>query len=94
MLNLHTVPLLLNVKQERGEYQFLKSFGVAQQGNEPRSTDCKEYALTTTPLLLPLHHDSSIKRCKSRKPQSTNIDKQKNDRSEQQALVLLGSKFC
>ena len=88
------VPLMLNVKQESGEYQFFKFFVMAQQGNEPRSTDCKEDTFTTTPSLLPQHHHSSIKRCKTRKLQCTNIDKQKNDRSEQQVLVLLGSKFC
>ena len=67
---------------------------MAQQGNKPRSTDCMEDALTTTSSLLPLHHYCSIKRSKTRKPQCTNIDEQKNDRSEQQALVLSGSKFC
>ena len=69
MLNLHMVPLMLNVKQGSCEYQFLKSFGMARQGNEPRSTDYKEDALTTTPSLL--------------NQAFTNIDKQKNDRSEQ-----------
>ena len=52
MLNLYTGPLMLNVKQGSSEYQFLKSFVMARQGNEPRSTDCKEDALTTTPSLL------------------------------------------
>ena len=94
MLNLHMIPLMLNFKQESCEYQFLKSVGMARPGNEPRSTDCKEDALTTTPPLLPLHHHGSIKRCKTGKPQCTNNDKQKNDRPEQQALVLLRSKFC
>ena len=51
-LNLHAVPLMLNVKQGSCEYQFLKSFGMARQGNEPPSTDCKADALTTTPSLL------------------------------------------
>ena len=51
-LNLHTVSLMLNVKQGSCEYQFLKSFGMVRQGNEPRSTDCKEDARTTTPSLL------------------------------------------
>ena len=92
-LNLHTVPLMMNVKQRSCEYQFLKSFGMARQGNEPRSTDCKEDALTTTQSLLPLHHHCSIKGCKTRKPQCTNIDKQKNDRPEQRTLALLGLKF-
>ena len=45
-LSLQTIPLMLNVKQGSREYQFLKSFGVAQQGNEPRSTTCKADALT------------------------------------------------
>ena len=85
---------MLNVKQGSCEYQFLKSFGMARQGTEPRSSDCKADALTTTPSLLPLHHYCLIKRCKTRKPQCANIDKQKNDRPEQQALALLGSKFC
>ena len=93
-LNLHTVPLMLNVKQGSCEYQFFKFFGMAQQGNEPRFTDCKEDALTITPSLLPLHYHCSINCCKTRKPQCTNIDKQKNNRPEQQALVLIGSKFC
>ena len=51
-LNLHTVPLMLSVKQVSCEYQFLKSFGMTRQGNEPRSTDCKADTLTTTPSLL------------------------------------------
>ena len=88
------VYLMLNAKQGSCEYQFLKSFGMARQGNEPRSTDCKEGTLTTTPSLLPLHHHGSINRCKTGKPQCTNNDKQKNDRPEQQALVLFRSKFC
>ena len=50
-LNLHTVPLMLKVKQGSCEYQFLKSFGKAHQGNKPRSTDCKKDAVT-------LHHRS------------------------------------
>ena len=74
-LNLHFVPLMQNVKHGSCEYQFLKSFVVARQGNERRSTDCKADALTTTPSLLPLHHHCSIKRCTTRKPQCTNIDK-------------------
>ena len=57
-LNLHTVPSMLNVKQGSCEYQFSKSFGMARQGNEPRSSDCKADDLTTTPSLLPLHHFS------------------------------------
>ena len=75
MLNLHMVPLMLNVKQGSCEYQFFKSFGMARQGNEPRSSDCKADAHTTTPSLLPLQHLCSIKRCKTCKPQSTNFDK-------------------
>ena len=52
-LNLHTVPLMLNVKQGSCEYQFLKSFGIAWQlGSEPRSIDCKADALTAAPSLL------------------------------------------
>ena len=74
-LNLHSVPLMLNVKQGSCEYQFLKSFGMTRQGNEPSSTDCKADALTTTPSLSPLHHHCSIKRCRTHKPQCTNIDK-------------------
>ena len=74
-LNLHIVPLILNVKQESFEYQFLKSIGMARQGNEPRSSDCKADALTTTRSLLSLHHHCSIKRYKTRKQQCTNINK-------------------
>ena len=52
-LNLHTVPLMLNVKQGCCEYQFLKSYDMAdRQGSKPRSTDCKADALTTASLLL------------------------------------------
>ena len=51
-LNLHTVPLMLNVKQGSCHYQFFKFFGMAQQGNEPQSTDYKVNALTTTPSLV------------------------------------------
>ena len=75
MLNLHTVPLMLNVKQASCEYQFLKSFGKARQGNEPQSTDCKQNPLTITPSLLPLHHHCPITRCRTRMPQCTNFDK-------------------
>ena len=84
-----------NAERQAGscEYQFLKSFGMARQGNESRSTDCKADALTTTLPFLPLHHHCSIKRCRTRKPQCTNIDEQKNDHPEQQALALLASKF-
>ena len=51
-LNLHTVSFTLNVKQGSCEYHFLNSFGVARQGNELRSTDCKADAFTTAPSLL------------------------------------------
>ena len=34
-LNLHTVPLMLNVKQGNSEYELLKSCGMTRQGNEP-----------------------------------------------------------
>ena len=90
-LNLYTVPLMLNVKQGNCEYQFLKSFGMARQRNEPTST-------TTRRTLLPLHHRSYhytiTAQSSVAEPASTNIDKQKNDRPEQQALALSGSKFC
>ena len=88
MLNLQTVSLMLNVKQGSCEYQFLKSFGIARQGNEPRPSDCKADALTTTLSLLPSYHHGSIKRGKPAR------QKIKNDRPEQRALALLGSKFC
>ena len=51
-LNLHTVSLMLNAKQGSCEYQFLKSYDMARQGNKPWSTDCKADALTTASLLL------------------------------------------
>ena len=51
-LNLHTVPLMLNVKQASCEYQFLKSFVMARQGTELWSSECKADALTTTPSPL------------------------------------------
>ena len=51
-LYLHSVPLMLNILQGSCEYQFLKSFGMNRQGNEPTSTDRKAYALTTTSSLL------------------------------------------
>ena len=73
-LNLHTVPSMLNVKQGSCEYQFLKSFAMAQQENEPRSTHCKEDALTTTPSLLPQH----ITAQSSVKPASRNAQISKN----------------
>ena len=76
-LNLHTISLTRYVKQGSCKYQFLKSFGTARQGNESRSTDCKADALNTTSSLLSLHQHCSIKRCKTRKPQCTNIIKQK-----------------
>ena len=76
-LILHSVPLTINVKQGSCEYQFLKYFDLARPGNEPRSTDCKEDALTATPSLLPRHNHSPIKRSKTCKPQCPNIDKKK-----------------
>ena len=51
-LNLYTGPLMLNVKQESCEYQFLKCFDMTRQGNEPKSTDCKADALTTAASLF------------------------------------------
>ena len=81
-LNFHTVPLMLNVKQGSCEYQFLKSFAMARQGNEPRSTHCKEDALTTTPSLLPQHitAQSSVKLANRNAQISIN---KKNDRPKQ-----------
>ena len=69
---LHNVILMLNVKQGSCEYQFLKFFGIAWQGSEPRLIDCKADALTAAPSLLPLHHHCSIKRRRTRKRQCTN----------------------
>ena len=38
---------------------FFKSFGMTGQGREPWSTDCKEDALTTTPLHHRSYHNST-----------------------------------
>ena len=48
-LNLHAVPLMLNVKKRSCEYQFLKSFRMTRQENKFRSGNCKANSLTTTP---------------------------------------------
>ena len=74
---------MLNVKQESCKYQFLKYFGMARQGNEPRSTNCKADAFTTTSSLLPLRTitaQSSVAEPASRNAQ---ISINKNDRPEQ-----------
>ena len=81
-LNLHTVPLMLNVKQESCEYQFLKSSGMTRQGNKPRSTDCKAdalyyYTITTQSSIAELANSNE------------HIPINKNDCPKQWALIFL-----